>query len=177
MTLRNSALGVTISSNATDFSHSQKSKLEFICCLYVRRRKRPTCGFNQRHTNQVETPLNLYLGFRLYTERCKDLITVINNLHPCSSYQRIKALSNELGNVVIEAFETHQAAIGTKSSLGKFTTCAFDNIDHNSSSSAAYGSFHGSAVSITQHFDETCSDSDKLMNLVIKKETPKQWWP
>ena len=117
--------------------------------------------------------MNLYLGFRLYSERCKYLITVINNLHLCPSYQHIKALSNQLGNVVIEAFETHQAPVGSKSSLGKFTTCAFDNIDHNPSSSTAYGSFHGSALSITRHFDETCSDSDKLINPVIRKETPK----
>ena len=104
-------------------------------------KKRPTCGFNQRHINQVETLLKLHLGFRLYSERCKDLITVTNNLHLCPSYQRIKALSNQLRNIVIEAFETHQAAVRSKISLGKFTTSAFDNIDHNPSFSTAYAPF------------------------------------
>jgi len=72
----------------------------------------------------------------------------MNNLHLCPSYHRMEALSNQLGNIVIDGFES-QAAIGSKSSFGQFTTCAFDNLDHNPSSSTAYGSFYGSALILT----------------------------
>jgi len=84
----------------------------------------------------------------------------------------MQALSNQLGNVVIDAFDTHQAAIGSKSSTGQFTTCAFDNLDHNPSSSTAYGSFHGSGLSITQHPEENCARF-AVMNSAIAHDTPK----
>ena len=68
----------------------------------------------KRHAANVETPLNLYLGFQLFSERCKDLITVLNKLRLCPSYQRIQTLSNQVGNLVIDSFDLHQAAVGIK---------------------------------------------------------------
>lgn len=127
---------------------------------------------NQRHTSAVETPLNLYLGIRLFSERCKDFITVMNKLCLCPSYQRIQTLSNQVGNLVIDAFETHQAAVGNNFSFNHFTTGAFDNLDHNPSSSTAYGSFHGSALSLTQHSHEAI-DSGEIACSKISADTPK----
>ena len=36
---------------------------------------------------------------------------------------------------------------------GLFTTAAVDNIDHNSSSTSAHDSFHGTGISLFQHQD------------------------
>ena len=37
---------------------------------------------------------------------------------------------------------------------GLFTTAAVDNIDHNSSSTSAHDSFHGTGISLFQHQDD-----------------------
>jgi len=136
------------------------------------RKEKKTAKSSQRHAANVETPLNLYLGFRLFSERCKDLITALNNLQLCPSYQRIQTLSNQVGNLIIDSFDSHQAAVGSKFSFGQFTSGALDNLDHNPSSSTAYGSFHGSAISLTQH-PHDISNQNEIKCSSIKEDTPK----
>ena len=54
-------------------------------------------------------------------------------------------------NRVIEIYEHDNVVCPTNLRNGLFTTGNLDNIDHNLSSTSAQSSFHGTAISLTQH--------------------------
>ena len=60
-------------------------------------------------------------------------------------------LSAALGNGVCERFENEGFACPPLLCKRVFTTYAVDNIDHNPSSRTARDSWHGTAISATQH--------------------------
>ena len=57
--------------------------------------------------------------------------------------------------------------------LGVFTTAAVDNIDHNPSSTTAKGSFHGTSISLIQHYDKSTDGTDRELTLITGKTTSK----
>lgn len=127
---------------------------------------------HRRHNSSCETPLPLYIGLRLFKERNKDFIQTLNTLQLCPSYDRLKTIVNQMSNLTIESFEKHNVAVGYAFSKEQFTTAAFDNLDHNPSSSTAFGSFHGSAITLTQHPDHSESSSLDVPHSKIAKNTP-----
>ena len=68
------------------------------------------------------------------------------------SYDRVLAISTDLGNSVCKRFEIEQVVCPTSLRKGLFTTAAVDNIDHNPSSTTSKDSFHGTGISLFQHF-------------------------
>ena len=67
------------------------------------------------------------------------------------SYDRVMQLSTDLGNNTVQLFEKEGVIYPTLLRHGLFTTGNLDNIDHDPSSTSAKMSFHGTAISLTQH--------------------------
>ena len=109
-----------------------------------------------RHNSERETPLPIYLGLLLHSQtRSRKLIDIFFELGLCISYDRVLTISTVLGNNVCNLYEREGIVCPPNLRKQAFTTVAFDNIDHNPSSITAMESFHGSAISITQHIEES----------------------
>ena len=83
--------------------------------------------------------------------RSRLLIDRLHNLGICISYDRLLSISTSLGNAVCKEFENEGLVCLPLLRRNVFTTHAVDNIGHNPSSRTAKESWHGTAVSTTQH--------------------------
>ena len=79
------------------------------------------------------------------------LIDILYDKGLSVSYDRVLQISTEETNRVINNFENEGLVCPTVLRDGLFTTGNLDNIDHNPSSSSSKDSFHGTALSVTQH--------------------------
>jgi len=115
----------------------------------IHRRKGSTATF---HTTKREPPLPIYIGLLLHAKtRKRGLVERMHELGLSISYDRVLQLSTDIGNSVCDQFEKDQLVCPPKLRGGLFTTGAFDNIDHNPSSTTATGSLHGTGISLFQH--------------------------
>ena len=130
-----------------------------------------TTSTKVRHNANKETPLPIYVGLLLHSQtRSRDLIEKFHQLGLSISYDRVLEISTALGDNVCNQFEEDKIVkIVCPQILRKevFTTAAVDNIDHNPSSRTAKDSFHGTAISITQHLVDN-SDGVKRQFPVIE---------
>ena len=62
-------------------------------------------------------------------------------------------LSTQPENILCTQFESDAVIYPTKLRSNVLTTCNVDNIDHNQSCLSAKDSWHGTAVSSTEHFE------------------------
>ena len=83
--------------------------------------------------------------------RSAKLIDDLNALGISISYKRVLSLITSLGNSVCERFQNDGIVCPPELKRDIFTTTCVDNIDHNPSSRTAKESFHGTAISLTQH--------------------------
>ncbi|VDI15847.1 Hypothetical predicted protein [Mytilus galloprovincialis] len=101
----------------------------------------------QRHSADRETPFCVYLGLLLFAKtRKRHLIDTLFQHGLCISYDRVREISTQLGEAVVERCGMPAFIKGQM-----FTTAAVDNIDHNPSSTTSKSSFHGTGISIFQH--------------------------
>ena len=99
----------------------------------------------------------MYLGLLVHGETRKQNVTdKLNDLGMSISYNRVLELSTDLGNTICSRFETENIVCPSNLRKGLFTTGAVDNIDHNSTSTTAQGSFHGTGISVFQHPTSEC---------------------
>lgn len=107
----------------------------------------------ERHNRNKETPLPIYIGLSIHAKtRSRDLVDSFYDLGLSVSYDRFLAISTDLGNSICKRFEIEQVVCPTSLRKGLFTTAAVDNIDHNPSSTTSKDSFHGTGISLFQHF-------------------------
>ena len=105
-----------------------------------------------RHSSDRETLLPLYIGLLVHNKtRKRDLIDILHAKGLSVSYDRVLQLSTDVANKVLETFEKDDFVCPTTLRKDLYTTGNLDNIDHNPSSTSAQSSFHGTAISITQH--------------------------
>ena len=105
-----------------------------------------------RHSTERETPLAIYLALLIHAQtRKRDLIDRLYRLGLCISYDRVIQISADMGNSVCALYESEKLVCPAKLRKGLLTTGNVDNIDHNPSARTAKDSFHGTAVSLTQH--------------------------
>lgn len=105
-----------------------------------------------RYNSSKEQPLPIYLAFKLHSAtRKRELIDKFHNLGLCISYQRYLTLSSEVANSVCTEYIRNDIVCPPQLNSDVFTTAAFDNVDHNTSSTFADGSFHGTSISLMQH--------------------------
>lgn len=107
----------------------------------------------ERHNRNKETPLPIYIGLSIHAKtRSLDLVDSFYDLGFSVSYDRVLAISTDLGNSVCKRFKIEQVVCPTSLRKGLFTTAAVENIDHNPSSTTSKDSFHGTGISLFQHF-------------------------
>lgn len=105
-----------------------------------------------RHNMSRETPLTTYTALVVHAEtRKKTLVDKFYKLGLCISYDRLMQISADLGNKCCKLYEKEGVVCPPKLRKNIFTTGNVDNIDHNPSSRTAKNSFHGTAISLTQH--------------------------
>ena len=111
-----------------------------------RPRDRPECTGSTHHIRSRECPLPISTALKIHrATRDRSLIDTFYNLGMCISYDRFLSVSTEITNSVIERYEREGVLCPSKLRGELFTTAAFDNIDHNPSSTSSQSSFHGTA--------------------------------
>ena len=69
-------------------------------------------------------------------------------------------ISTDLANTVCRLYEEEGIACPPNLKKCIFTTAAVDSLDHNPSTTSASDSFHGKAVSLTNHLSDECSGTE-----------------
>ena len=105
-----------------------------------------------RHQRNRETPFPIYMSLLIHSQtRSRELIEKFNSYGICIGYKRLLTISTELANRVCNFYHNENVVCPPHLKSGLFTTGAVDNIDHNTSSRSAKDTFHGTAISLTQH--------------------------
>ena len=81
----------------------------------------------------------------------RDLIDRLHSLGLSISYDEVLRLSSDMANAVCEHFKETDTVCLPNLKTNVFTTAAVDNIDHNTSSTTAVSSFHGTSISLIQY--------------------------
>jgi hypothetical protein len=123
------------------------------------------------HNKARETPLPVYIGLNIHARtRKREVIDTMFDLCLSVSYDRVLEISTAMGNRVYEQY--HRDAVVCPPNLlqGFSTTAAIDNIDHNTSSTTATGSFHGTGISLFQHPNEQSGGVDRREHRILARE-------
>ncbi|XP_063958715.1 uncharacterized protein LOC135154778 [Lytechinus pictus] len=108
-----------------------------------------------RHSLERETSLPVYLGLLIHNKtRKRDLVDILFQHGLSVSYDRVLQISVDEANKAIEVYENDRVVCPTKLRSGLFTTGNLDNIDHDPSAGSSRTSFHGTAISLTQHVSQ-----------------------
>ena len=120
---------------------------------------------NIRHNKDKETPLPIYLGLMIHaTTRSRTIIDKLHSLGLSISYNRTMQISTNLANSVCERYESEGLVCPPQLRKNVFTTAAMDNLDHNTSSTTAIDSFHGTAISLTNHVSHECRGESRVIS-------------
>ena len=106
-----------------------------------------------RHVRSNEPPLPVKIAFLMYAKT--KIRKPVDQLHYdglCISYKRVLDIKRTIKNQVCEEFEKEGFVSPPHMEKNVFTTAAIDNLDHNPTSVTAESSFHGTTISIFQHF-------------------------
>ena len=132
-----------------------------------------------RHNADQETPVAIYIAFLIHSKtRSEDLVNRLHSLGLCISYDRLSTLSTYLGNSVLDQCDKDGLVCPSSLRRNLFTTQAVDNIDHNPSSRTAKDSWHGTAISTSQHLKDKDDGTiwqpldlqkDKLQSKLLKQ--------
>jgi hypothetical protein len=117
-----------------------------------------------RQTNTRESELLVYVATKIWSEtRNKSLIEKLFSHGLCISFKRLQEIKKKLANDACMQYHENNVVCPLQLPSGLITTAAIDNIDHNTTSTTANESFHGTAVSLKVH-----PTSEKLEYLVDK---------
>ena len=106
----------------------------------------------KRHVQSRETPTPIYTAMKLHVETgSSSLINIFHKKGLCISYDRLRFISADIANQMISKWEDLGVVVPLDAVKGVFTVGAFDNVDHNPSSTTAQTSLHGTCISITQY--------------------------
>ncbi|CAH0392073.1 unnamed protein product [Bemisia tabaci] len=114
----------------------------------------PVKAGSVRHTRSMETPFPTYLSLMLHSKtRKRDLVDTAHKFGIGISYDRVLQISSALSQSAVEYFKKMGVVCSPYLQKGHFVTGAVDNIDVNTSSTTAVSSFHGTAITLQQHFE------------------------
>ena len=100
-----------------------------------------------RHREERETPLPQYLGVLIHHKtRKRELVDALFELGLCISYDHVLSISTILGNNLCRQFEIEKNVCPPTLRKKLFTNATIDNLDHNTSSTTAEDSFHGTGI-------------------------------
>ena len=138
-----------IENNTSQAALTIAQLLQFNC---VGRQRKGSTVASIRHLKERETPIPIYVGLSTHAlTRKRELVDSLHKLGISISYDRVLSISTDIGNSVCRRFEEDGVLCPIKLRKALFTTAAIDNIDHNTSSATAHGSFHGTGISLFQN--------------------------
>lgn len=106
----------------------------------------------QRHKNTRNSELLVYVAMKIWSEtRNKNIIDQLASLGLCISYSKLSEYKKKIANTACMQYHKDNVVCPLQLPRGLFTTAAIDNIDHNTSSTTANESFHGTAISLKSH--------------------------
>lgn len=115
--------------------------------MFNQKDSNPKGGYVTQQVNS-EPPLPIYNALSSYNHtRSK---AAIDEMGISISYKRVKSITSNLCSLVIKTGEEEGLFCPRNLKKGIFTMGAYDNIDHNPSSTTAKESFHGTSMSIFQ---------------------------
>ena len=117
----------------------------------IRTIKRPriTNLDNRHHDKEKETPVNIYVGLKLYsTVRSRTLIDCLFQLGICISYDRILSITKSFYEALRITFGHYKIFLPTDLKKDCFTVSAEDNIDKNITANLVQSYFHGTGISL-----------------------------
>ena len=125
-----------------------------------------------RHIRDRETPSVIYMAMKLYLKSgSKSVLDVMHQRGLCISYDRLLVLSTDIANSVIAHWENLGVVVPPQAVKNVFTTGAFDNIDHNPSSTTAKSALHGTCISIHQHnFSSNTQQTENIIDILNSDE-------
>lgn len=95
----------------------------------------------------------VYVGLKVYAEtRKKGLIEDLNEIGVSISYKRVMTIVADAASKVSETYYREGVVCPPSLRRGVFTTTQADNFDYNPSSNTAKDAFHGTVISMAQHF-------------------------
>lgn len=122
-----------------------------------------------RHNIDREQPLPIYLGLMCHSETGqRKMVDELNAMGFSISYPRVLDIERALAAKVCEKYVQDGCVCPPSLSEGVFTTAAIDNIDHNPTSCSANYSFHGTGISLIQHFNNQ-HNVDSNQTIVLEK--------
>ena len=152
----------------TDISQAAQTICQII--QYNTYKRKSSSASSVRHNKDRETPLSLYVGIMVHGKtRNKELIDMLFKLGVSVSYDRVLSVSTDLANAVIEYFENDDAVCPPSLQKGLFTIGAYDNFDHNPSSTSAKTSTHGTSISLFQE-NTTAQPGEKIPHAVLSND-------
>ena len=93
------------------------------------------------------------------------MIDILHERGLCISYDRVLQISSDIANSVITQFEKSGVVCPSFFKNNVFTTGNLDNIDYNPSSITSKDSFHGTAISLMQHYTVIETMSPVIFNM------------
>lgn len=124
-----------------------------------------------RHNIDREQPLPIYLGLMIHSETGqRKMVDELNAMGFSISYSRVLDIERALAVKVCEKYVEDGCVCPPSLSEGVFTTAAIDNIDHNPTSSSANYSFHGTGISLIQHFNNQHNEDSKQATVLQKSD-------
>ena len=96
----------------------------------------------------------MHVGLLIHFQtRQSNLVNDLYSLRLSIPYERVLEKENVKANGICEQFKADGVVCPVNLRKNLFTTTAYDNIDHNPSSTTAKDAFHGIGVSVFQHPD------------------------
>lgn len=124
---------------------------QLIILNYRSRPSKKTNICKLRNKRNFEPPLPLYLALNIYgRSRDKALIDEMHHLGITVSSNRVMQVTSALSQLVVMRAQEEGEVCPSKLRRNLFTVGAYDNIDHNPSSTTSNSSFHGTSISVFQ---------------------------
>lgn len=123
--------------------------------------RKPQASYARHNVNR-EQPLPVYIALLVHSLTGKrSLIDELFEMGLCVSYSRVLDIERALASKVCEIYMKDDCVCPPHLTFGVFTTAAVDNIDHNPRSNSANYSFHGTGISLIQHYDQPNNDDHR----------------
>ena len=118
----------------------------------------------------------LYVGLFVHAKTCShDLVETLYEQGLSLSYDRLINTTSALANSVIAWYESEGVVCPANLCSDLLTTGITDNVDHNSSSTTAQYSLHGTSILLVQHASPANTGNDvHLLNFRKTSKTLKQ---
>lgn len=154
--------------------HSTQPALSISQLIFFNHRKNVPSGNQIRQKTTCEPPLCIFKALSTYGRtRDKSIVNEDHNLGLSISYNRLSEITSELCQDVVNRSKKEGVFCPANFKEGLFTVSAYDNIDHNLSSSTSETTFHGTSISMYQLPTPTNTGTVRLYEKEILPEQLK----